>query len=150
MYQFSLPNQGGNIVSLSDYIGKWVLVYFYPKDNTPGCTIESCSLSSNFPKFSSLEAVILGINTDSVASHRKFHTKYKLAFDLLSDTDKNTVKDFDVWGEKKFMGRTYYGVSRTSFLFNPKGELVKRYDNVKPLAHAKEVLDDLEQLHKST
>ncbi len=149
MYQFSLPNQDGKIISLSDYFGKWVLVYFYPKDNTPGCTIEACTLSSNLPSFTNINAVVLGISTDSVESHKKFHTKFKLNFDLLSDIDKNVVNDFKVWGEKKFMGKSYQGTSRDSFLFNSKGELVKTYHNVKPLVHTAEVLNDLNQLHKS-
>lgn len=149
MYQFTLPNQEGKLVSLSDYLGQWVLVYFYPKDDTPGCTIEACKLSSSLPDFSKINTVVLGISTDSVVSHKKFHSKYKLNFDLLSDVDKKVVTDFGVWGEKKFMGKSYQGISRTSFLFNPKGELIKRYDKVKPLVHANEVLNDLRQFDKS-
>ncbi len=143
---FTLPNQDNKLVSLKDLMGKWVLVYFYPKDDTPGCTIEACILKDNLPSFEKSNAVILGISTDSIQSHKKFHTKYFLNFDLLSDTNKEIVHAYGVWQEKKFMGKTYMGIARTSFLINPQGKIEKIYSNVKPVLHAKEVASDLAHL----
>jgi len=146
----SLQNQEDKTINLSDYKGKWVLVYFYPKDDTPGCTIEACLLSSNLPDFSSLNAVVLGVSIDNVKSHKKFHDKYKLSFDLLADTEKKVVESYGVWAEKKFIGRSYMGINRSSFLINPEGKIVKIYENVKPPIHAKEVVNDLKQYNQSS
>ncbi|GIW67687.1 MAG: peroxiredoxin [Candidatus Parcubacteria bacterium] len=143
---FKLKDQNGDFHRLSDYKGKWVLVYFYPKDNTPGCIKEACAIRDNFPAFEKLNITVLGISSDTVESHKKFAQKYKLPFTLLADDKKEVVKKYGVWGKKKFMGIEYEGISRTSFLINPQGKIVKIYENVKPAIHAKEVLDDLSLL----
>jgi thioredoxin-dependent peroxiredoxin len=145
---FRLPDQDGNEHRLSDYAGKWVLVYFYPKDDTPGCTKEACALRDNLPHFKKSKTVILGISTDSAASHKKFAEKYGLPFTLLSDTEKKVVEKYGVWGEKKFMGRSYIGIKRMSFLIDPKGKVAKVYSAVKPPLHAEEVLADLKGLSR--
>ena len=139
---FTLPDQNGKEHSLSDYVGKWVLVYFYPKDDTPGCTKEACSIRDNLPDFKKLNLAVLGISTDSVKSHNKFADKYDLPFTLLADSDKKVVKEYGVWGKKKFMGREYEGTLRTSFLIDPMGLIVKIYENVKPDIHVQQVLED--------
>jgi peroxiredoxin Q/BCP len=141
--QFDLPDQDGKRHQLSEYFGQWVLVYFYPKDDTPGCTIEACSIRDNLPKFKRLKAKVLGISVDSVKSHEKFVKKYDLPFTLLADEDKIIVKNYGVYGKKKFMGREYLGINRTSFLINPAGLISKIYENVKPEVHVDEVLEDL-------
>lgn len=146
--EFSLPDQDGKIHTLKDYAGQWVLLYFYPKDDTPGCTVEACSLRDNLPKFKDIKAVVFGVSTDSVKSHRKFADKFDLTFTLLSDEKKELVESFDVWKKKKFMGREYMGTMRESFLIDPLGKIAKVYENVKPESHAKEVLSDLDNLQK--
>lgn len=146
---FSLLDQDGKTHTLSGYRGKWVLLYFYPKDDTGGCTIEACELRDEFRYFEKIGAVILGVSIDSVASHKKFATKLKLPFTLLSDEEKKVVHLYGVWGEKKFMGRTYLGTKRTSFLIDPKGKIAKVYEAVKPKIHAGEVIADLRLLAKA-
>ncbi len=141
---FSLNDQNGNEHTLSQYEGKWVLLYFYPKDDTPGCTKEACSLRDAMPDFKKLDAIVLGISCDTEKSHKKFVEKYTLPFTLLADTDKKVVKLYDVWGQKKFMGREYDGIFRTSFLIDPAGSIAKMYENVKPELHAQEVVNDLQ------
>ena len=143
----SLPDQNGKIQKLSDYLGQWVLVYFYPKDDTPGCTTEACSLRDNLPKLGKLKAKVFGISTDSVASHKKFAEKYKLTFTLLADVDKKVVEKYGVWAEKSMYGRKYFGVLRNSYLIDPQGKIIKIYEKVKPATHAEEVLEDLKTLH---
>lgn len=143
---FTLPDQDGKTHALSDYVGGWVLLYFYPKDNTPGCTIEAKTIRDDLSDFEKLNATVLGISTDSVASHKKFAKKYKLPFTLLSDEDKKVVNIYGVWAEKNFMGKKYVGTLRDSFLINPKGEIAKIYRKVKPGDHAKQVLRDLGDL----
>ncbi|MCX7589981.1 MAG: thioredoxin-dependent thiol peroxidase [Patescibacteria group bacterium] len=139
---FKLPDQDGKIHKLSDYKGKWVLIYFYPKDDTPGCTKEACEIRDNFLNFQKLNIVVLGISVDSVDSHKKFAQKYNLPFILLSDSKKEVVKKYGVWAKKKFMGKEYEGTLRTSFLINPQGKIEKIYENVKPEKHAKDVLNN--------
>lgn len=143
---FSVLDQDGKQVQLADYAGKWVLLYFYPKDDTPGCTKEACALRDNLPRFGDMKAVVLGVSVDSVKSHKKFVDKYKLPFTLLADEEKQIVKAYGVWGEKKFMGRTFQGTKRMSFLIKPDGTIAKIYDTVKPALHAQEVLSDLSTL----
>lgn len=143
---FILSDQDGTNHSLSEYRGKWVLLYFYPKDDTPGCTIEACTFRDQFKDFNTIGAVILGVSTDSVASHKKFVHAYKLPFTLLADEHKEVVGKYGVFGEKKFMGRTYMGTMRTSFLINPSGKIAKVYEKVKPEKHASEVIADLKTL----
>ena len=145
---FTLPDQDGAKQKLSEYRGQWVLLYFYPKDDTPGCTKEACVLRDALPHFDKLEAKVFGVSVDSVASHKKFAKKYKLPFTLLADEDMSVVKKYGVWGKKKFIGREYLGTFRTSFLIDPKGKIVKVYENVNPIRHAKEVLEDLKTLTK--
>ena len=147
---FTLKDQHGNEHALSDERGKWVLVYFYPKDDTPGCTKEACALRDNFPKFGKLNVAVLGISVDPVERHKKFSEKYKLPFTLLADEGKEVVAQYGVWGIKKFMGREYMGTRRMSFLIDPEGKVVKVYEKVNPVAHAEEVLADLDALHAVT
>lgn len=143
---FDLLDQASTKHKLSDYKGQLILLYFYPKDDTPGCTKEACQIRDNFPAFNKLKAKVFGVSVDSVKSHKKFAEKYKLPFVLLADEKKEVVKKYGVWGKKKFMGREYEGTRRTSFLINPKGKIVKIYENVKPEIHADEVLKDLKKL----
>lgn len=144
--QFSLVDQDNKTHTLKDYAGQWVLLYFYPKDDTPGCTKEACSFRDNLPKFKKLKAVVFGISADSVSKHKKFAEKYKLSFTLLADEDKKIINAYGVWQKKKFMGREYMGIMRTSFLIDPKGKIAKIYEGVKPEAHPEEVLADLKNL----
>lgn len=145
---FALADQNGKEHRLSTYRGQWVLIYFYPKDDTPGCTKEACMLRDAFPQFEKLKVQILGVSADDSKSHKKFEEKYELPFTLLSDIDKHVVKEYGVWAPKKFMGREFLGILRTSFLIDPKGLIAKVYENVKPADHADEVLRDLGELQK--
>jgi peroxiredoxin Q/BCP len=139
---FKLPDQNGKIHSLKDYKGDWLLLYFYPKDDTTGCTAEACAIRDNYATFGKMKTKILGVSKDSSKSHAKFATKYKLPFPLLADEDLKVMKAYGVWGKKKFMGREYMGTFRTSFLIDPKGSIAKIYEKVAPAEHAKEVLAD--------
>jgi len=145
---FSLPDQSGKVHKLSDYRGQWVLVYFYPKDDTPGCTTEACGFRDNLPRFAKINATVLGVSADSVQKHQRFSSKYRLPFTLLSDEKKEVLNAYGVWGKKKFMGREYMGIYRTSFLIDPKGKIAKIYESVKPEQHAEEVLHDLSELKR--
>jgi len=144
--EFSLPDENGKIHSLKDYLGKWVVLYFYPKDDTPGCTKEACSFRDSTKDITDLNAVVLGVSADSVASHKKFAEKYHLNFPILSDDSKDVIKTYDAWGIKKFMGREFEGVKRTTYLLNPKGEIAKVYENVNPIFHAAEIIKDIQSL----
>ena len=144
--KFSLPDQDGQIHKLSEAKGHWVLLYFYPKDLTPGCTAEACGIRDDYSEFRRLKAEVFGVSTDKVASHRKFADKHALPFTLLADEDKEVVAAYGVWGKKKFMGREYMGTNRRSFLIGPDGRIRKIYDSVKPALHAREVLADLRDL----
>lgn len=143
---FTLLDQDAIPHTLSHQRGTWVLLYFYPKDNTPGCTKQACGLSDTFPRFQEHSVKIWGISTDSIASHKKFAEKYHLPFTLLADSERQVVEMYGVWQKKKFMGREYMGTVRTSFLVNPSGEIEKIYSKVNPLTHAQEVLGDLEKM----
>ncbi len=143
---FTLPDQAGKEHRLSDYSGQYVLIYFYPKDDTPGCTTEACSLRDNWEAFKKHNAVVLGISIDSVKSHEKFAAKFDLPFTILSDADKKVVELYGVWGLKKFMGRSYEGTVRSSFLVAPDGKLAAIYAKVKPAEHADQVLADIKKL----
>jgi peroxiredoxin Q/BCP len=138
---FKTTNAEGETVSLKDLRGQKVVLYFYPKDDTPGCTKEACSFRDAFAKFKKRGISVLGVSPDSAASHKKFVTKYKLPFTLLADTDKSISEAYGVYGEKKFMGRTYMGVHRTTFLIDEKGKIKKVFEKVKPEDHASEVLE---------
>ena len=140
---FTLPDQDGNIHSLSDYKGKKVLLYFYPKDDTPGCTTEACNFRDSYEDFQTRGLVILGVSADSVEKHKKFADKYNLPFPLLSDEDHEVCEAYGVWGEKNFMGRKYMGISRSSFLIDEEGNIEKVYEKVKPKEHAGEVMGDI-------
>ena len=143
---FSLPDQDGKTHTLKEYIGKWVILYFYPKDDTPGCTKEACNFRDNTAEFKKRGVVILGVSKDSVASHKKFAEKYHLNFPLLSDESLEMIKVYKAWGEKKFMGRVFDGILRKTYLINPKGEIAKVYEKVNPLVHSGEILSDLDAL----
>ncbi|MEI8232693.1 MAG: thioredoxin-dependent thiol peroxidase [bacterium] len=140
---FSLPDQDGVMRSLHDYLGKWVILYFYPKDDTPGCTKEACNFRDSFHQLEKLGVIIIGVSKDSVASHKKFATKYSLNFPLLSDPNHELIEQYSAWGEKKFMGRLFLGILRMTYLINPKGEIAKVYPKVNPTVHASEILADL-------
>ncbi len=142
---FMLKDQSGTSHTLSAYRGQWVLVYFYPKDDTPGCTTEACGIRDHFSEFKKLKAVVLGVSADSVESHKKFADKFTLPFPLLADDQKQVVQAYGVWGEKSFMGKTYLGINRSSFLIDPKGKIAKIYPKVKPDEHTQEILTDLAQ-----
>lgn len=139
---FNLPDQDGTMHSLKEQKGKWVLLYFYPKDDTPGCTVEACTIRDNYSAFKKAGIVVLGVSADSVKKHAKFAEKYKLPFTLLADEEKVAINAYDVWAKKKFMGREYMGILRNSFLINPEGKIAKIYEGVKPADHAEEVLAD--------
>ena len=143
---FSLPDQDGKLHDLGDYRGKWVLLYFYPKDNTSGCTKEACAIRDEFPRFGKFGALVLGVSKDSVESHKRFAGKHGLPFTLLSDPETKVQQAYGVWGKKKMAGREYMGTFRKSFLIDPKGNIVRIYEKVKPLEHAAEVLEDLKAL----
>ena len=142
---FTLPDADGKIVKLSDFAGKTVVLYFYPKDDTPGCTTEACGFRDTSADFAKRGAVVLGISPDDSASHTKFAKKYKLPFTLLADVGAKVAKDYGVWGEKKFMGKQYMGIDRTTFIIAPDGEVEKVFRNVKAEGHNKEVLDWLDK-----
>ena len=138
--EFSVATNGGGKVSLADFKGKNVILYFYPKDNTSGCTKEACAFRDGFAAFKKKGAIILGVSPDSVKSHDKFVDKYSLPFTLLADEDKKISTAYGAWGEKSFMGRKYMGVYRVSFLIGPDGRIKKIWPQVKPEEHAAEVL----------
>jgi len=146
---FSLPDQNGTIHSLAQYLGKWVVVYFYPKDDTPGCTKEACGFRDVAKEFAQHNVIILGISKDSTNSHQKFASKYSLTFPLLSDPDHQVAEMYGAWGEKKFMGKTYQGILRHTYLIDSSGHLVKTYHQVNPLTHATTVLQDVKAYSKN-
>ena len=144
----TLLSTSGSTYSLKNSIGKYVVLYFYPKDDTPGCTIETNDFNKLLPKFKKFNCDVLGISKDDLKSHYKFKEKYKVKFDLLSDEEIKIVKSYKVWAKKKFMGREFMGVIRSTFLIDPKGKIVKIWSNVKVKDHAKEVLDTLKNIQK--
>lgn len=143
---FKLPDQDGKYHSLSDYTGKWVVIYFYPKDNTPGCTKEACGFADAYKEFAKRNVAIIGISKDSVESHKKFADKYHLNFPLLSDPDHKVIESFGAWGKKKFLGKEYMGTKRNTYVIDTKGITVKTYNGVNPLTHISQLLSDLEKL----
>ena len=142
---FSLPDQDGNIHSLHDYLGKKVILYFYPKDNTSGCTKQACSFAELMPHFRDRNAVILGVSKDSVASHKKFQENYGLNFTLLSDVDKEVIQLYDVLKEKNMYGRKTLGVVRTTYLIDEEGMIVKAQDKVKAAENPADMLKIIEE-----
>jgi thioredoxin-dependent peroxiredoxin len=145
---FKLNSTDNEIYSLKDSLGKYVVLYFYPKDDTPGCTIETNDFNKLLTKFKKLNCEVYGISKDNIKSHNKFKNKYKIKFDLLADDEIKIVKSYKVWAKKKFMGREFMGVVRSTFLIDPKGKIVKIWDNVKVKDHAQEVLDSLKHIQK--
>ncbi len=145
---FSLPSTSNNEYSLRDSLGKYIVLYFYPKDDTPGCTIETNDFNKLLPKFKKLNCEILGISKDNLKSHDKFRDKYKIKFDLLADEEIKVLKKYKVWAKKKFMGREFMGIVRTTFLIDKKGKIIKIWNNVKVKDHAKEVLETLQNIVK--
>ena len=144
--EFSLLDQNGHPCALADFLGKWVVLYFYPKDDTPGCTKEACGFRDGFARFKQAGIVVLGVSADSVKKHAKFVEKYELPFLLLADENRVVVEQYGVWAKKKFMGREYMGILRTTFLIDPAGKIAKIYENVKPEGHAEEVLAEVLRL----
>ena len=145
---FTLPSTSKTKYTLKNSLGKFVVLYFYPKDDTPGCTIETNDFNKLLPKFNKLDCEIYGVSKDNIKSHDKFREKYKIKFDLLSDEETKIHKKYNVWGKKKFMGREFLGTIRTTFLIDKKGKILKTWENVKVKDHAKEVLETLKNLSK--
>jgi peroxiredoxin Q/BCP len=141
---FALPSDAGEIVRLADLRGRRVVLYFYPKDDTSGCTKEACAFRDTRPAFEDRDVVVLGVSPDDVASHEKFRDKYDLNFPLLADTDHAVAEAYGAWGKKKMYGREYEGVLRSTFVIGPEGRLEKIYRKVKPAEHAEQILSDLE------
>lgn len=140
---FTLPNEKEEKVSLKDFLGKKVVLYFYPKDMTSGCTQEACDFRDSHPNFKKIKAVVLGVSKDSVNSHKKFADKYELPFTLLSDEDKKVVEKYGVWKEKSMYGRKYMGIERTTVIIDEKGKVQKIFPKVKVKGHVEEVLEEL-------
>ncbi|MFI5196614.1 MAG: thioredoxin-dependent thiol peroxidase [Chitinophagales bacterium] len=137
---FTTTDQDGTVHSLKDYKGKKVVLYFYPKDNTTTCTIEACNLRDNFAALKKKGIIVLGVSTDNEKSHKKFEIKYSLPFTLLADTEKKLVNAYGVWAEKKFMGRTYMGILRTTFLINEKGKIDHIIEKVESKSHTMQIM----------
>jgi len=147
---FSLPDQDGVTRSLSDYAGQWLVLYFYPKDDTPGCTTEACSFRDEREAIAEFgNAVVIGISKDSVKSHKKFIEKHNLNFTLLSDPEHHIIEAFGAWGPRKFMGREFMGTHRNTYIINPTGDIVKTYEGVNPKNHASEIIKDLHTLQNA-
>lgn len=140
---FTLPDQNGTMHRLSDYAGKKVILYFYPKDNTPGCTKQACGFSQRYPQFLDKGAVVLGVSKDSVASHKKFEENYGLAFTLLSDPERKVIEAYDVWKEKKNYGKVLMGVVRTTYLIDENGIIIKANDKVKAADDPEKMLGEV-------
>ncbi len=140
---FETIDQDGNSVKLDDFKGKKVVLYFYPKDDTPGCTKEACAFRDNLPKFDKLNVEVLGVSVDNQKKHKKFADKYELSFKLLVDEEKIIVQKYKVWGLKKMMGREYMGTNRVTYIIDENGKIMKVYPKVKPEKHAEEILQDI-------
>jgi thioredoxin-dependent peroxiredoxin len=143
---FTLPDEDGHFHSLAEYTGKWLVLYFYPKDDTPGCVIEACGLRDNLRELQSFGVEVVGISKDSVQSHKKFKEKYHLNFHLLSDESRTTIVAYGAWGKRTFLGKEYEGTNRKTFLIDRTGEIRNIYDKVIPVNHAGEILEDLKKL----
>jgi len=140
---FTGKDQQGNPVSLDQFKGKKLVLYFYPKDDTPGCTAEACNLRDNYKTLLDKGIQVVGVSADTEAKHQKFIDKYDLPFPLIADTDKSVINAFGVWGEKKFMGKVYDGIHRVTYVIGEDGSVIKRFDKVKTKAHAEEILEAL-------
>ena len=141
--EFALNDKDGNLVKLSDFMGRKVVLYFYPKDNTPGCTRQACAFAASYEQFKTADVAVIGISKDSAASHIKFAQKYDLPFILLSDTELSTIQSYDVWKEKKLYGKTSMGVVRTTYIIDENGVIEKVMPKVKPDTNAEEILSYL-------
>ena len=141
---FCLPNQDEEEICLRDIKGRWIVLYFYPKDNTPGCTTEACDFTAALPNFEELSAIVLGVSPDSPKKHRNFIEKKELKITLLSDEEKELCNAFGIWQLKKFMGKEYMGVNRTTFLVDERGMIVEIFNKVKPQGHSNQVLEAFE------
>jgi len=148
--QFSLQDQDGVIHTLKEYAGNWLVIYFYPKDDTPACTKEACNFRDARDAIAEYgNASVVGISKDNVKSHKKFADKHSLNFTLLSDPDHTVINAFGAWQPKKFMGREYLGIMRNTYLINPEGVIVKTYENISPNEHAGDIINDLRELQAS-
>ena len=145
---FKLSSTSKDKYSLKDSIGNYVVIYFYPKDDTPGCTIETNDFNKLLSKFKKLDCEVYGVSKDSLKSHDKFRDKYKIKFDLLADEEIKVLKKYKVWGKKKFMGREFMGIIRSTYLIDKKGKILKVWGNVKVKDHAKDVLETIKSLSK--
>lgn len=141
---FQGKDQNGNTIKLADFSGKKVVLYFYPKDDTPGCTAEACNLRDNYQLLQDKGFEIIGVSADTEAKHQKFIAKYDLPFPLIADTDKAVINAFGVWGEKKFMGKVYDGIHRVTYVIGEDGTVLKRFDKVKTKAHTEQILEALD------
>ena len=141
---FTLPDKDGNEISLESFRGRYVLVYFYPRDNTPGCTKQACGFAELYPQFEEKGAVVLGVSKDSVASHKKFEETYGLPFTLLSDPELTVIQAYDVWVEKSMYGRKYMGIERSTYLIDEDGVIVKAFGKVRPGDNPKKMLKEIE------
>ncbi len=141
---FTGIDQNENTISLSDYKGKKLILFFYPKDNTPGCTAEACNLRDNFEGLKAKDYELLGVSPDSAKKHQNFIKKHDLPFPLLADTEKEVLNAYEVWGEKQFMGKTYDGVHRTTFIIDEEGKIEKVFKKVKTKAHTEQILEEME------
>ncbi len=140
---FTLPDKDGNMVSLSDFLGKKVVLYFYPRDNTPGCTRQACAFAASYERFKEKDVVVIGISKDSTASHQKFADKHNLPFILLSDVETNVIQSYDVWKEKKLYGKVSMGVVRSTYIIDENGFIEKAMEKVKPDTNASDILEYL-------
>lgn len=147
--EFSLPDENNRVHRLSDFRGRPVVLYFYPKDDTPGCTTEACGFRDDYGAYINADLVVLGVSPDTTQSHSKFKQKYSLPFPLLADAGHKVCDMYGVWGPKKLMGREYEGVLRTTFLIDPNGRIVKVFENVRPAEHSAEVLEAAKKLQKT-
>lgn len=144
--EFILKNHDGDVVRLSELLGKPLIVYFYPQDDTPGCTTEACNFRDDYNDYKDLGVEIIGISPDTVESHQEFRKKYHLPFTLLSDSDHSTAKSYGVWGKKEKEGIEYEGIYRTTFIVDQKGEIVKIFEGVDPSSHSQEVLEEIKKI----
>lgn len=143
---FKLLNQNDEEVSLGDLVGKWVVLYFYPKDDTPGCTVEACTFTDNLSQFRGLDCEVIGVSADSTESHRKFIEKKNLKITLLSDINREVLKQYEAWGEKSMYGKIFLGIVRSTFLIDPKGNIAYIWKNVKAAGHAEKVQEKVKEL----
>ena len=143
---FSLPDETGKVHTLQDYQGSWLIIYFYPKDDSPGCTKEACTIAEVYNDFEKLGVKVIGVSKDSPASHTKFKEKYHLPFTLLSDESTEMIQAYEAWEEKSMHGKKYMGTVRITYIINPQGEIVKKYEKVTPADHALELQQELQEL----